>query len=280
MNHSAIIAKALVSVICIFSLVFLYVFGERFFQTEIQIESQEQADNGEQDSFMFDPEELVYDGTGDLDLLEGVSLENFSQEELKNKVFIKISPADNLSRKTIEYTADTKKGRIRSNRSLRLVNYNGPKIELPDEMPSVAMDEVDKIMDLLSEDESYKAEDGFGKDAREHVQVNIEKSVINSAEVQYTFVLENVFGDRTMEKANVFISDVPAVITLTEKEVFLQAGDSFDPTEYIEKAVDSAGESIIEEVVFSSDFNTARSGEYLVTYDLRGQTVSLTVVVE
>ena len=280
MNHSAIIAKALVSVICIFSLVFLYVFGERFFRTEIQIESQEQVENEEQDSFVFDPEELVYDGTRDLDLLEGVSLENFSQEELKNKVFISITPADNLSRKTIEYTADTEKGRIRSNRSLRLVNYNGPKIELPDEMPSVTMDEVDQIMDLLSEDESYKAEDGFGKDAREHVQVNIEKSVINSAEVQYTFVLENVFGDRTMEKADVFISDVPAVITLNEKEVFLKAGDSFDATEYIEKAVDPAGESIIEEVICNGDFNSAQSGEYLVTYDLRGQTVSLTVVVE
>ena len=280
MNHSAIIAKALVSVICIFSLVFLYVFGERFFRTEIQIESQEQVENEEQDSFVFDPEELVYDGTRDLDLLEGVSLENFSQEELKNKVFISITPADNLSRKTIEYTADTEKGRIRSNRSLRLVNYNGPKIELPDEMPSVTMDEVDQIMDLLSEDESYKAEDGFGKDAREHVQVDIEKSVINSAEVQYTFVLENAFGDRATEKADVHISDVPAVITLTEKEVFLQAVDSFDPTEYIEKAVDPTGDSIIEEVVCNGDFNTAQSGEYLVTYDLRGQTVSLTVVVE
>ena len=63
------------------------------------------------DAFQFNPEELTYDGTGELDFLQGVSLDNYTARELKDMVFIRISTGDNLSQKVVEYTADTEEGR-------------------------------------------------------------------------------------------------------------------------------------------------------------------------
>ena len=279
MYRNANILKIVISVICLIVLVLLYVFGERFFHEEITVDSKTKEAIEEKDSFLFDPEELVYDGTGELDFLKGVSLENFSPEELKEKVFISITTGDNLSEKVVEYRVNTEKGQIRSNRSLHLVNYSGPFIELPDEMPTITMENMSHIAELINDNEAYKAEDGFGNDAREHVEIDVDKSMMNSSEMQITFTLENIFGDQVTSKADVIITDVPAIITLTDREVDLRIEDEFNPMVYIEDAIDSEGESIIEEVTYSGDINTETPGEYLVTYELRGQTTSLIVKV-
>ena len=155
------IMKISVSVICLIALVLLYVFGGRVIENDNIVFEAGQADDT-RDAFVFDPETLVYDGTGDIDFLEGVTLEGYNEEQLKNMVYIRISTGDSLSEKIIEYTADTEEGRVRSTRNLLLRNYNGPSIVLPDEMPTVTMGTVDRIADLMPEGKTYRVDDGFG----------------------------------------------------------------------------------------------------------------------
>lgn len=276
MSRTTII-KISISVFSLIALVLLYVFGGRVIEDDNMVFEAGQADDT-RDAFVFDPETLVYDGTGDIDFLEGVTLEGYNAEQLKKMVYIRISTGDSLSEKIIEYTADTDDGRVRSMRKLLLRNYSGPSIVLPDEMPTVTMGTVDHIADLMPEGKTYQVDDGFGNDMRAHVQIDAARSPVNSAEVNYTFILENVFGDRTMAKADVLISNVPATIILTDTTVTIKSGDNFDPFNYIQSAIGADGESIIEEVIYD-EFNETEAGDYIITYELRGQTAFLRVTV-
>jgi len=114
MSRTTII-KIAIAVFCLVALVLLYVFGGRVIEYDDPVSVANQADDV-RDAFTFDPETLVYDGNGDLDLLEGVTLEGYDEEQLKNMVYIRISTGDSLSEKIIEYTADTDEGRVRSMR--------------------------------------------------------------------------------------------------------------------------------------------------------------------
>ena len=97
MSRTTII-KTAISVLCLIALVLLYVFGGRVIEYDNQVSETNQADDA-RDAFVFDPETLVYDGTGDLDLLEGVTLEGYNEEQLKKMVYIRISTSDSLSEK-------------------------------------------------------------------------------------------------------------------------------------------------------------------------------------
>ena len=273
----ATIIKIAISVFCLIALVLLYVFGGRVIEYDDPVSVANQADDA-RDAFVFDPETLVYDGTGDLDLLEGVTLEGYDEDQLEKMVYIRISTGDSLSEKIIEYTADTDDGRVRSMRNLLLRNYNGPSIVLPDEMPTVTMSTVDHIKDLMPEDKTYRVDDGFGNDMRANVQIDAARSPMNSSEVNYSFILENAFGDRTVAKADVIISDAPATIILTDTAITIRTSDYFDPYTYVQSATTEDGGSAMDEVV-CDEIDTSVAGEYIVNYELQGQTASLRVTV-
>lgn len=230
------------------------------------------------DAFVFEPETLTYDGSGEMDFLEGVFLEGYTADELEDMVYIRVTAGKILSEKYVEYTADTDEGRVRSTRRLVLENYNGPKIQLPDKMPTVTMSNIDQLADLLSEVKNYKVDDGFGNDMRAYVQIAAERSTTNSSIVNYTFTLDNAYGDRAVAQADVHISDVPATIILETASATVRAGSYFDPYEYIRSATAYDGSNISEEVK-CSEIDTTQSGEYQVTYELRGQIASLTLIV-
>ena len=179
MSRTTII-KTAISVFCLIALVLLYVFGGRVIEDDNAVYEANQADDI-RDAFGFDPDTLIYDGIGDIDFLQGVTLEGYNEEQLKKMVYIRISTGDSLSEKIIEYTADTDDGRVRSMRNLLLRNYNGPSIVLPDEMPTVTMGTVDHIKDLMPEGKTYRVDDGFGNDAREHVQIDVSSVRSDSA---------------------------------------------------------------------------------------------------
>ena len=266
-----------IAIFCLVALVLLYVFGGWVIEYDDPVSPANQADNS-RDAFVFNPETLVYDGTGDLDLLEDVTLEGYNEEQLKKMVYIRISTGDSLSEKIIEYTADTEEGRVRSMRNLLLKNYNGPSVVLPDEMPTVTMNTVDHIKELMPEGKTYRVDDGFGNDAREHVQIDAARSPVNSSEVNYTFILENAFGDRTVAKADATISDAPATIILTDTAITIRTSDYFDPYMYVQSATTADGGSAMDEVI-CDEIDTNVAGEYIVNYELRGQTASLRVTV-
>lgn len=91
------IYKIAISAFCLVALILLYAFGGQVIEDDNAVYEVSQADDA-RDAFVFDPETLVYDGTGDFDLLEGVTLEGYNEEQLK-KWFTSASRPVTASRK-------------------------------------------------------------------------------------------------------------------------------------------------------------------------------------
>lgn len=231
------------------------------------------------DAFEFDPEELSYNGAGDIDFLEGVTLQGYTPEELKEKVFIRIYAGNTLSEKNIQYTAETEAGTIRSTRALKLYNYSGPKIKVPKDLPAVTRQLEDKFGNLLLAKSGYAVDDGFGNDVREHAEITYEADARRSEVVHYTISFENMFGDRDVERVDVSISGVPAYLTITEPEVTLSVGDQFNPSLYIVRAEYADGRDALPDVTYSGKVDLSKAGTYEVMYELEGEKLALMVQV-
>ena len=232
------------------------------------------------DGFEFDPEELTYDGNGELDLLQGVTLPGFSRQELKELTFVSIETAGALSKKRVEYSAEKDGVRYISVRDLHLQGYTGPKITMPQHVPDVTEDIIDRFGTLLKSEQDFKVDDGFGNDASAHMEVTAERSTVDSSLVHYAVSIENVFGDRDRVTMDVVLSGEIPVIALTTSEVRIGVGETFDPIDYIARAERADHSSAIDAVLARGAVNTNKAGVYTVTYELYGESVSLSVIVE
>ena len=270
--------KLLISVICIAAVAVIMLRGDE--TAEYTAAGGEGAAKEVVDGFEFDPEELIYDGNGDLDLLRGVSLPGFSRQELKELTFVSIETVGALSNKRVEYTAEKDGVRYLSVRSLHLLGYTGPKITLPQHIPDVKEDIIERFGTLLRQEEDFKVDDGFGNDASAHMEVAAERSTMDSSLVHYTVSIENVFGDRDRVIQDVVLSGEIPVIVLTTPEVRISVGQTFDSRNYIARAENADHSSAIDAVLVEGAVNTNEAGEYTLTYELYGESVSLRVIVE
>ena len=270
--------KILISVICVAAVAVIMMRGD---------ETPEYAEAGSAgaaeaavDGFEFDPEELTYDGNGDLDLLKGVSLPGFTRQELKELTFVSIETAGALSKKRVEYTAEKDGVRYRSMRNLQLSGYTGPKIIMPQHIPDVKENMIERFGSLLKDEEDFKVDDGFGNDVSAHMEVEAERSTVDSSLVHYTISIENVFGDRDRVIQDVVLSGEIPVIVLTTPEVRIGIRQEFDPRDYIARAEMADHSSAMDAVLIEGAVNTNDAGEYTLTYELYGESVSLRVIVE
>lgn len=270
--------KILISVICIAVVAGILSRGDE--TPEYMTEGAEGVVDGAVDGFVFDPEELTYDGNGDLDLLQGVSLPGFSKQELKDQVFVTIETAGALSRKKVEYTAEKDGVRYCSVRQLHLSGYFGPKIIMPQNIPDVTEATIERFGALLQREEDFKVYDGFGNDASSHMEVKAERSTSDSSLVHYAISVENVFGDRDRVTQDVVLSGKMPVIVLTMPEVRISVGQTFDPIEFIARAEREDHSSALDEVLIVGRVDITKAGEYALTYTLKEESVSLRVIVE
>jgi hypothetical protein len=270
--------KILISVICIAAVAVIMQRGDE--TPEYTAEGVEREAEEVVDGFEFDPEELSYDGNGDLDLLQGVSLPGFSRQELRELTFVSIETAGALSKKRVEYTAEKDGVRYRSLRYLHLSGYTGPKITMPQHIPDVKENMIERFGSLLEGEEDFKVDDGFGNDVSAHMKVEAERSTFDSSLVHYTVSIENVFGDRDRVIQDVVLSGEIPVIVLTMPEVRISVGQSFDSHDYIARAENADHSSAIDAVLVEGAVNTSQAGEYTLTYNLYGESVSLRVIVE
>ena len=274
---SSMVIKIVISLVCIVGIIALFTVGEKILPSDDSEYSAGQGNDEYADAFTFDPEELSYDGTGELDLLEGVTLEGYSAQELKSIVFTRIKKGESLSEKVIEYTVETEKGKMRSTRPLKLNNYNGPKVHIPDDLPEVTRKDIEHFGDLLATKSDYAVDDGFGKDVRDHAEIDYEEDAKESDKVHYAVSFGNMFGDNDVAKVDVSLSGVPAYIALTESEVTINEGDDFNPEDYVARAELADGKEAFEIILYSGDVNTGKEGTYEVEYDLEGETLKLIV---
>ena len=275
-NH--LLLKIIISIICIAAVAALMLRGDE--TSKYTAEGVEREAEEAVDGFEFDPEELTYDGNGDLDLLQGVSLPGCSRQELKELTFVSIETTGALSKKRVEYTAEKDGVKYRSLRNLHLSGYTGPKITMPQHIPDVKENMIERFGSLLTQEEDFKVDDGFGNDASAHMEVTAERSTVDSSLVHYTVSIENVFGDRDRVTQDVVLSGEMPVIVLTTPEVRISAGQTFAPCDYIARAEKEDHSSGMDEVIVMGSINTNQAGEYTLTYEFYGESVSLRVIVE
>lgn len=271
--------KLVISLVCTLGIIALFTVGNKISLSDESGDFMGQRTDEYVDAFIFDSEELSYDGTGDLDLLKGVTLEGYSTQELKSLVFTRIYKGESLSEKVIEYTAETEDGKLRSTRPLKLHNYNGPKVHIPDELPEVYRKDIDHFGELLVTKDDYVVDDGFGKDVREYAEIDYEEDARESALVHYTISFSNMFDDRDVGKVDVTLSGVPAYLSLSESEVTINEGDVFNPADYVARAELADGTEVFEAVLYGGDVDTGKKDIYEVTYNLEGETLKLIVKV-
>ena len=157
-------------------------------------------------SFSFDPEALTYDGSSQLDLLNGVSLTAPDGTISDAQIFTHISTVDSISHKIVEYSADTDSGRVTASRSLHLQNYNGPSITLPQSLPAIDDAHLDSVLFVMPTDGTFRADDGYGNDITPAVTFSYKKDEANPGVVHYTFTVTNLFNDITAVEADLSLT--------------------------------------------------------------------------
>lgn len=219
-------------------------------------------------SIQLDTETLTYDGSTELNLLDGVSLVSSEGEVSDIDIFAHIKTGDSLSTKIIEYSADTEKGQITASRTLELSNYNGPSITLPESLPQLEEDELDSMLSSISDYEDFYADDGYGNDITSAVSVSYTRDEDDPNRICYTFTVTNTFNDTVSEEAYLTISGSRPVITLKQSTVTISVGSTFNALNYVENAVDVDGSSLFHRIHIVGSVDADTVGTYTLTYSV------------
>lgn len=210
---------------------------------------------------------ITYDGSGELDLLDGVSLIGPDGKAINQTIFVHIKTGDTISQKIIEYTADTEDGQVSTTRGLELSDYSGPSLQLPEELPTIEDNELDSILDTLLADDDFYADDGYGNDITQSVAASYTRDEDDPYLAHYVFTVENSFNDSTAASADISITPRP-IITLTDSVITVPLNASFSELSYVASAVDTDGSSLMRNIIIDGDVDTSVPGEYTLTYIL------------
>lgn len=211
----------------------------------------------------FENEALHYDGTGALNLMEGVRAVDADGSDVTDQVTAVVSAGDNMTKKRIRYSVFSDDGEETVGyRQLILENYAGPGIETADTL-SLDAEELSDPAVHLSESGQMTVQDGFGKDAVDQVTWIREKTAPGTYDITFTYV--NQFGDTAEQTAPVTVNGETEDLTLTllTNEAVIPLGTEFDPEDYLEISdpTGSAGS-----VQVTGEVDTEREGRYSVYY--------------
>ena len=272
----SIIIKTVVAIAGILVLFFLFREANKPDSASSAADPEQAMTQDADSAFSFDPPELTYDGTGEIDLLSGVSLNGITGQPLRDLVFTKIQNGSHTSEKVIIYSADTENGKATARRTLKLINYHKPDVTLPDDLPEVTPDTAGSIISLLLDEGTLSVDDGFGNEAADKLTASYEMDSKNSSILHYTFFYDSMFGDNIYRKADTKMTG-SSVLILRENEVTVPRDSDYNPFDNIVSATDADGADAKRDVVCTGRVNTAKPGVYPVTYTLNE--VSLTAVI-
>lgn len=221
-------------------------------------------------AFSFEPDSLTYDGNSELDLLEGVTLTGPDGTSADTEIYARISTGDSISEKIIEYSADTDAGQITASRELKLKNYRGPSITLPDPLPKVEETMLDSVLTVIPDNGTFLADDGYGNDITSSVTFSYTRDESFPAKVHYIFTVTNMFNDSAVTEADFTIADPRPVVTLTANAVTIKKNSGFSPEAYIASAVDTDGSSLLQSVTIEGQVDMRQPGTYTLIYTVTG----------
>lgn len=212
---------------------------------------------------------LTYDGTSNLDLLNGVVVSDASGTERSDiQVFTTIKSGSSRKEKIIEYSVTDENGqRVAAERQLNLGdNYTGPKIEVLGDMPVTSDEEMVNLMTVLISNHLIQADDGFGLDITDSVSASVKSEADTSGNAIVTLSVTNIVNDSYAVDVNVPTVLSGPTIKLTTDRVTLQAGDSFSFYNYIEYARDDDGTDLSRYISVEGTVDTYTPGEYTLEF--------------
>lgn len=211
----------------------------------------------------FENEALRYDGTGALNLMEGVRAVDADGSDVTDQVTAVVSAGDNMTKKRIRYSVFSDDGEETVGyRQLILEKYMGPTIETADTL-SLEAEELSDPAVHLSESGQMTVQDGFGKDAADQVTWIREKTAPGTYDITFTYV--NQFGDTAEQTAPVTVNGETEDLTLTllTNEAVIPLGTEFDPEDYLEISDPTGSASSVQ---VTGEVDTEREGRYSVYY--------------
>lgn len=214
----------------------------------------------------FESEELVYSGSGKLDLMDGVRAENSQGEDLTSQVSAVLTGEGTENKKTVRYTVFDSQGKeVSRTRTLLLKDYQGPQIQAEDSLDLTAED-LENLIETLEKRGEIKGEDGFGMDITDRITWKREK--LSTSRYLLTFTLSNDYLDTVQKEAEAYIEGEPQDIqlTLAEDSVTIPLGAEFSPWDYVLVAQDPSFGSIADRIQISSSVDVSVPGNYYVVY--------------
>lgn len=274
--------------------------GNRDGKPSDEVRDKAGIDTENSECFQFEPETLTYDGTGDLDLLCGVTFTDLSDsdavgeksesgsessvakrgQELRDIVFVRISAGNALYRKNIIYTAQLSNGETASAvRPLWLEGYSRPTITMPDDekLPQLTRETMDSIQNEVMETKGFTADDGFGNDARDHIEVFYETDRLDSSLIHYTYELTNLFNDKAYTSLDMALPSGEARIILSVPSVTITQEEPFNAMDFIVRAVNSDGSDGRYNIKISGKVDQSNPGSNTISFDLEDAHLELTV---
>lgn len=214
----------------------------------------------------FESEELVYSGSGKLDLMDGVRAESSLGEDLTSQVSAVLTGEGTGNKKTVRYTVFDSQGKeVSRTRTLLLKDYQGPQIQAEDSLDLTAED-LENLIETLEKRGEIKGEDGFGMDITDRITWKREK--LSTGRYLLTFTLSNDYLDTVQKEAEAYIEGEPQDIqlTLAEDSVTIPLGAEFSPWDYVLVAQDPSFGSIADRIQISSSVDVSVPGNYYVVY--------------
>lgn len=216
----------------------------------------------------FEPELLSYDGSGKLDLLEGVHAQTEDGEDLSGEVEAVLISTGTENEKRIRYSVFAGDGsRAAAVRTLKLTGYAGPALSVEEGL-EISAEKLDGLTGYLAGEGLLRAEDGFGNDVSDKVTWYREK--LGTGAYRLTFTLTNDYLDTVSVSVRAKLSGEPGDIELllSDSSIVLSQGAEFYPMDYVVSALDPDYGEIRSRLTVSGTVDTLTPGNYTLIYTL------------
>ena len=268
--------KILLCILAAGNLLFLFLFDYklpfRIAREDEPESSSEPAKNNDSAGFSsdiqihFETDTLIYDGTDTFDPLTGVSVTSAFGNHTADELFITIQSGDRLNTKKITYTLEKNGQKHSEIRNLELQNYTGPSITFSENLPELSEDNTETIAENMIASGLVTAQDGYGNDISDSIQVNHILDEQNSFLHHYQFTVTNMFQDLCREDLDLLLKTDNPVLQLTASEVNITVGESFSALSYVSKAEDKDGRSLYEHISVDGSIDVRTPGTYILQY--------------
>lgn len=214
------------------------------------------------------PEILVYDGTSELDLMQGVLVTDEDGNDHTSDARAVLQNTEQLNQKMIYYSLNGYSEKLTDQgRMLLLENYTGPTIQVDSEV-QLTVTQLGNLPGVLAERKQLEADNGYGKEITGQVSWYREKT----AEGEYSifFTVSNEFGDVATAQCRAYIDGVKddIVLTLRQEQISISQNEPFVPLDWVLEAEDANGENLIDGVEVEGTVNSSVPGNYTITYRL------------